>query len=80
MVEGGLPTSVPDCIAEVARMGLVLRPSDGPAFSFELVDERDGRSLVIETFHSDLWTDVECTQAAVRFARYFCNGRSRGGR
>lgn len=69
------PRSVPDtvdaCQAEVVRLGFRLERADSEKAVYHLLDDRQGHDRVIERFTGELWTDLECAQAAVRFARYF---------
>lgn len=76
------PDSVELCQNAIRRMGLRLERVDSPSVIFHLVDPgaspRDPPAI-IETFHSESWTDIECAQAALRFARYFLSDKDTSG-
>jgi hypothetical protein len=66
-----LPNSIEACREEVESLGLVLRRNESEGIGFVLVDERSSPARTVERFEGELWTELECAQAAVRFARYF---------
>ncbi|MFO0945776.1 MAG: hypothetical protein U1D30_07515 [Planctomycetota bacterium] len=68
------PETVEGCQQEIAALGLRLERADTDAVAFRLIDPRTDSPTVLETFQSELWTDLDCAQAAVRFARYFLGG------
>lgn len=65
------PDSVTLCQNEIRRAGLALERIAGPTVVFHLVDPRSDPPRILEVFHSERWTELECAQAAVRFTRYF---------
>lgn len=73
------PESVEGCQQEIAQLGLRLERVDSDAIAFRLVDPRTETPTVLETFRSELWTDLDCAQAAVRFARYFLGSSDGAG-
>jgi hypothetical protein len=65
------PDSVASCQQEISQSGLALERAAGPTVIFHLVDPRSNPPHILEKFHSERWTELECAQAAVRFTRYF---------
>lgn len=74
-----VPSSVDACRDEIASFGYDLIRVDGHAVTFRLLRPVSGdrSGVVIEEFHSDLWSELECAQAALRFVRYFLIAQDR---
>lgn len=71
------PETIEQCEREIAEFGLKLERARSDSVVFRLVDPGDPNGEALESFHSELWTDLECARAAVRFARYFRADRNR---